>query len=256
MSYYPVGRQRGSLARGVFLVGGLAAAAAGVVVTARADLGLPPWQVLHDGIDRLTPLSFGAANVVVGIGVLLLARLLGASFGVGTIANALLVGVFVDLFDGLIGDRAGHGAAFDRSLLLIAGTALLAFGTALYLSAGCGGGPRDSLMVALRRYVRWPLGSIRTGMEVVVLGLGLALGGRVGIGTAIYALSIGLGLTLALRLLGVAGRASRQLTDRPEGNLPTGRLTHERESSIVAAPLCPNGGGRAMAYVSTRRGGG
>lgn len=171
---------------------GLFLFAAGIVAFLEAKLGLPPWDVLHQGIAKHTPLSFGAANVVVGLAVLVLAAVLGARIGFGTVANAVLVGVFIValLAIGAVEDLAGEPLGV-RIGLLVAGLALIGIGSAFYLAANLGAGPRDSLMVvgALRLPLRIAL--VRAGLELTALVAGLILGGKVGIGTLVFAAGVG-----------------------------------------------------------------
>jgi uncharacterized membrane protein YczE len=134
--------------------------------------------------------------------VLAVAWLLGARIGFGTVANALLVGSLVQLLmslgfvDGLSDDPLGV-----RIALLAAGIGLMGVGTSLYLGAGLGAGPRDSLMVvgAQRTHIR--IGVVRAVLELSVLGLGIALGGTFGVGTIVYAIGIGPSVELAFWLL-------------------------------------------------------
>ena len=167
-----------------------------------SQLGLSPWDVLHQGISRHTSLSFGEANVVVSAIVLAGAWLLGARIGVGTVANALLVGTLVQLFTslgfvaGLADDPLGV-----RIGLLAAGIGLMGIGTALYLGAGLGAGPRDSLMVVGAQRTRFRICVVRGLLELCALALGIALGGAFGVGTIAYALGIGPSVELSFWLL-------------------------------------------------------
>lgn len=184
---------RGSLeARLATLVLGLAIFAMGVVSLLESDLGLAPWDVLHDGIAERTPLSFGQANIVVGLLVLALAWSLGARVGVGTVANAILVGVFVELLLTVEAITALSDAEVAvRAALLVAGVGLMGIGSALYLGAGLGAGPRDSLMVVGARRTPFRIGLVRASIEVTALAVGFVLGGVVGVGTVVFALTIG-----------------------------------------------------------------
>jgi len=152
----------GLVARGTALVIGLALFAAGIVALLESRLGLSPWDVLHQGISRHTPLTFGEANIVVSAAVLVVAWQLGARVGVGTVANAVLVGSLVQVYSslGLVAGLADDALAV-RIGLLAAGLALMGVGTALYLGAGLGAGPRDSLMVVGAQRTRFRLGAVR-----------------------------------------------------------------------------------------------
>lgn len=198
---------RGPLpARFAALVLGLAIFATGVVALLVSDLGLAPWDVLHQGLAERTALSFGQANIAVGLLVLALAWSLGARVGAGTVANAILVGVFVDLLLTVepIGTLSEEGLA-ARIALLVAGVALLGLGSALYIGAGLGAGPRDSLMVVGARRTPLRIGGTRAAIELTALAVGFALGGTVGVGTVVFALAIGPLVESSFRLLDRAG---------------------------------------------------
>jgi uncharacterized membrane protein YczE len=182
----------GAIARATYLVAGLFACACGILCFLESGLGLSPWDVLHQGIAQHSPLSFGLANEVVAVVVLAVAWTLGARVGVGTVANALLIGTFVALLEplhvvsGLRGDPLGV-----RIGLLAAGMVLFGLGTAFYIGAGLGAGPRDSLMLVGSLRTRVRVGIVRTAIEASALVAGAALGGHVGIGTLVFAGLIG-----------------------------------------------------------------
>lgn len=188
--------------RGAFLVLGLLVFALGIVLLLESGLGLSPWDVLNQGISEHTPLSFGAANVAVGLAVIVVAWRLGSRVGAGTVANAVLIGVFVDVLIRIpaIEDLADAPLA-ARAGLLLAGIAAIAAGSALYIGAAMGAGPRDSLMLALAGRSRVRIGAVRTAIEATVTAVGLALGGTAGIGTVAFALGIGPAIEVAFSLL-------------------------------------------------------
>jgi uncharacterized membrane protein YczE len=192
----------GLVVRGSVLVIGLAVFAAGIVALLESRLGLSPWDVLHQGISRHTPLSFGEANIVVSAVVLLGGWLLGARVGVGTVANAVLVGSLVQLFSSLSPiEGLAHDPLGVRIGLMAAGLGLMGIGTALYLGAGLGAGPRDSLMVVGANRTRFRIGVVRVGLELSALAAGIALGGTFGVGTIAFALGIGASVELSFWLL-------------------------------------------------------
>jgi uncharacterized membrane protein YczE len=196
-------RVRGGLvARLIVLVAGLFVFAVAIVAQLESRLGLSPWDVLHQGIARHTPLSFGLANICVSIGVLGVAWLLGARVGVGTVANALLVGSFIQALTA-IGpiDRLSEAPVGVRVGLLAATMPLIGIGSALYLGAWFGAGPRDSLMVVGGERTGLRLGIVRAALELAVLGAGYALGGTVGVGTVVFALGVGPALEAGFWLL-------------------------------------------------------
>lgn len=181
---------------------GLLAVAYGIVAILRAGLGLAPWDVLHQGVDRNTPLTFGQASIAVSIVVVLAAWILGHRPGPGTVANFVLVGLFIDVF---IWAEAvpvpAEGDAVGRVVLMLLGILLFGAGTALYLGARLGIGPRDSLMLVASRRLRVRVGVARGGLELLALGCGAALGGTLGLGTLAFALLIGWSVELSFGLL-------------------------------------------------------
>lgn len=178
----------GPVARAIWLVGGLFLFSCGIVCFLDARLGLPPWDVLHQGLAKHTPISFGEANIIVGIVVLALSWLLGARVGIGTVANATLIGIFVSLLTAV---DIAPDALVARSALLLAGLVLFGFGSAFYIGADLGAGPRDSLMLVGAQRTGARVGVVRAGIELTALVLGFALGGRLGVGTLVFALLIG-----------------------------------------------------------------
>lgn len=194
---------RGSFrVRLAFLVTGLFLCAVGIVLFLESELGLPPWDVLHQGVAEQTDVSFGAANLAVSLAVLALSWRLGAHIGLGTLLNALLVGTFVllltpiDAVDGLSDESLGV-----RIGLLPLALACFGVGSAFYICASMGAGPRDSLMLVASRRLRVRIGAARTGIEAAALAAGFALGGTAGIGTLVFAAGIGPVVEASFRLL-------------------------------------------------------
>ena len=175
------------LLRLVQLFVGLIVFGASLALMVRAELGLGPWDVLHQGIAQRTGLQIGWVIIAVSVAVLLLWIPLRQRPGFGTVANAIVVGLAVDAT--LVVLSTPRSLAL-RAILLVAGIVANGVATGLYIGAGLGPGPRDGLMtgLALRGYsIRWA----RTAIEVSVLGLGWVLGGTVGIGTILFAVTIG-----------------------------------------------------------------
>jgi len=186
----PVAQLRaGRLSRRVpqLLVGlGLYGVSLGMMV--RGGLGLAPWDVLHSGLIRYLPLDLGQMVVAVSIVVLVLWIPLREKPGVGTIANSLLVGPSAD---GTLAVLSPAHSWELRIALTLGGIALCALATALYIGAQFGRGPRDGLMTGLARRTGWSIRAVRTGIELSVVVLGLLLGGSLGVGTVLFALTIG-----------------------------------------------------------------
>jgi hypothetical protein len=154
----------------------------------RAGLGLAPWDVLHQGLARMTGASVGTMVIAASFVVLLAWIPLREKPGFGTVANAVLVGVALDLTMLVLADVSTW---FWRVALLLSGVLLNALATALYIGAMLGPGPRDGLMTGLVRRTGWSVRLVRTSLEVSVLAAGWALGGTVGLGTVLYAVAIG-----------------------------------------------------------------
>ena len=188
---------------------GLFLFALGIVLQLESGLGLGPWDVLNQGLSERTGMSFGTANVVVALVVLAAAWLLGARIGIGTVANAILIGAFVDL----LLDVETIATLSERSLgprvaLLVVAILVVGAGSGFYLGAGMGAGPRDSLMLVGSRRTGVRIGVVRAGLEVGVAVAGFALGGTVGIGTLAFAFGIGPAVELAFAALVRTGLAA------------------------------------------------
>lgn len=172
----------------------------------RAGLGLDPWDVLHQGIARQIGLSFGMTVNVVGALVLLLWVPLRQRPGIGTVCNIFVIGTAVDLSLMVLPAPGGLAA---RIALLAIGIVLNGIAASAYIGAGLGPGPRDGLMTGLCRRTGWPVKFVRTGIELAILGTGWLMGGTVGVGTVLYALSIGWLVHHALPFFTIAARTEK-----------------------------------------------
>jgi uncharacterized membrane protein YczE len=170
------------------LYAGLTLYGVSMALQIRAGLGLDPWDVFHQGVSDKTGLSFGTIVIITGALVLLAWIPLRQKPGVGTVSNVIVIGIVVDIALRMLGDV--HGFALQLAFLT-AGVVLNAVAGAAYIGAGLGPGPRDGLMTGLVRRTGGSVGVIRTSIELSVLVVGFALGGTVGLGTVVYALSIG-----------------------------------------------------------------
>ncbi len=189
----------------VLLMVGLFLFAAAIVIILKADLGLGSWDVLHKGLSIHTPLSFGQAGQFTGLLIILFSLLLGVKPGIGTIANMIFIGFWIDtLGNANIIPAAQPIGGFPAQLLwVIAGILILGFGSGLYIKAGLGAGPRDSFMLALVKRTGWRVSICRAIIEVTVCLVGWLLGGPVGIATLLFAFGVGPSVELAFRLLRV-----------------------------------------------------
>lgn len=170
------------------LYAGLVAYGVSLALMIRGDLGLAPWDVLHSGLTEHLPLTIGQVVVVMSFVVLLLWIPLREKPGLGTISNALVVGLSADATLALLGHPDAMGV---RAAMMLGGIVLCGLATAMYIGAQFGRGPRDGLMTGLARRTGGSLRLVRTGLEVTVVLIGLLLGGTLGLGTVLYALAIG-----------------------------------------------------------------
>lgn len=177
-----LGRRLTQLYVGLFLYG------VSLALMVRGALGLAPWDVLHSGFIRHVPMSLGQAVVLFSFVVLVLWIPLKEMPGLGTISNAVVVGLSADATLAVL-DRPD--AIITRIALMVGGVVLCGFASALYIGAQLGRGPRDGLMTGLSRRTGLSLRLVRTGLEVAVVVIGLLLGGVLGVGTVAYALAIG-----------------------------------------------------------------
>lgn len=181
--------RRGVLTRLTLLYVGLALFGFGISLLLLADLGVPPWDVFHTGLADRLGWSLGPTIVIVSFVVLLAWVPLRERPGIGTVSNAVLVGVCIDVSNHLLPDTTPDSMAV-RIALVVAGIVINGVATGMYIGARFGPGPRDGLMTAISRR-RWSVRSVRTAIEVAVLAAGIALGGEIGVGTVVFALAIG-----------------------------------------------------------------
>lgn len=194
-----------------YLALGQVLSAVGIVGMIQANIGLDPWNALHMGISNVTDVSFGAATIFVGIAAIAISAVLGEKFGVGTLVNVLIPGLLINLIQGwkLIPLMGGLWSGVAMMLL---GQAVLAVGTYFYLAAEMGAGPRDALMVAVARKLRLPVGGCRSGIEVLAVLVGWLMGAKVGVGTVLSALTIGLFLQQGFALFRFDPKTARHET--------------------------------------------
>ena len=152
-----------------------------------ADLGLSPWDVLHQGIAEHTNLGIGTAAIIVGFVVLLMWLPLKERYGPGTLCNVILIGLTINVWLAVLPDDLPIGVRIAELLL---GVFLFGPGSGFYIGVGMGAGPRDGLMTALAAR-GYSVRVVRTILEVSVLAIGFALGGSVGVGTLLFAGTIG-----------------------------------------------------------------
>ena len=180
-------RMQLSSARLIQLVGGLLLFGGSLALLVRSRLGLDPWDVFHQGLAIRSGIPIGTVSILVGAVVLLLWIPLGQRPGIGTIANVILVGLALDGTLAVIPTPTDVGV---RWAFLVVGIVLNGIATGAYIGAALGPGPRDGLMVGLANRGH-SLRVVRTVIELTVLGIGWLLGGTVGVGTVLFAVTIG-----------------------------------------------------------------
>ena len=195
---------------------GQAVFATGLVMMLAAGVGLPSWEILHQGLSKQLGIQIGTAAQLSGIFVLLLWIPIRQRPGLGTLSNIVIIGWVMNVELGLL-TLAGVPSAADvaaqpllAGALAIAGTAVVGIGSGIYIGSGNGPGPRDGLMTGLHHRTGQPIWKMRTAIEVVVGILGILLGGTFGFGTIWFAFTIGPQVQFWLGKLDRGGRAERQ----------------------------------------------
>jgi uncharacterized membrane protein YczE len=181
------------------LLGGLFLYALAAALMIRAGRGLGPWDAFHVGLGRAAGVSVGTANIAVGGVIVCGTWWMGVRPGPGTVANMVLVGVFIDLLLPVLPPLHGAAAWLCHAL----GIVLTGFATGMYIAPGFGKGPRDGLMLGVSAATGVRVGRVRTGIEAAVLLLGWSMGATVGVGTVLFALAIGPATEWGLRVFGV-----------------------------------------------------
>ncbi len=169
-------------------IGGLACFGLGISCIVKARLGLAPWDVFHQGLSDLTGLSLGLMIEGMGLVILLLWIPLRQRPGLGTILNAIEIGLVADLGNRMFPEAS---SILARWIYLAFGLLIIGLGSGLYIGSGLGTGPRDGLMVGFNRRFGWSIRRSRTTVELLALAAGIALGGPIGIGTLVIAFGLG-----------------------------------------------------------------
>jgi uncharacterized membrane protein YczE len=180
------------------LTAGLVIFGAGEGALIAAKLGVTPWTVLAQGIANHTPLDIGGATIAVSVLVLVGWIPLRQRPGLGTIANVVLIGLSLDLFARIAPEP--HAVEW-RAMQVAVGIALVGVGSALYLTANLGPGPRDGWMTGIHRATGLGIATVRTTLEVTALVVGITLGGHAGVATVAFAVLVGYALAATFRLM-------------------------------------------------------
>ena len=178
---------------------GLFICSLGAVTVLKSDMGLPPWDVLHQGISKVTGITIGQASISIGVIIVLLDVFLGQPIGVGSVINFIFIGLFMDLIIFL--DIVPVVNTLSGKILeLVVGIFFYTYGTYLYMIQGMGCGPRDGFMQILTKKFNKPVSVIKNSIEVIAFVIGWLLGGKLGVGTVATALVMGVLLEWMLKL--------------------------------------------------------
>jgi uncharacterized membrane protein YczE len=184
----------------VQLIVGLVLFGVGIGLMLQSDLGVPPWDVLHQGLARRFGLTVGIWSIIVSVVVLLFWLPLRERYGLGTLLNAVIIGLVIDLTAVVFPKATTTEVAW---FMLLGGVVLIGIASGLYIGANLGPGPRDGLMTGIAK--RGPsIRLTRAVIEIAVLTIGWILGGRFGIGTIVFALAIGPLVQYVLPLLAIS----------------------------------------------------
>ncbi len=196
---------------------GLLLYGASLALMVRANLGLNPWSVFHQGLAELTGISLGMVVNGVGALVLLVWIPLRQKPGIGTICNVLLIGTSADVVLWMLPPIDGMAL---RGAVLLAAIVLNGAATGAYIGAGLGPGPRDGLTTGMVRITGWQVRWVRMGIEVSVLALGWTMGGSIGLGTVLYALSNGPLLQFFMPMFELPQKPAKAIEPAPEASAP------------------------------------
>lgn len=186
--------------RVIRLIWGIFLFALGIVLSIKANLGIAPWEALHQGLSNLTGFSFGVASMGVGLLILMVNYSMQEKIGIGTLINIFGIGLIIDLLF-RINLIPTMDTLWSGCLMLMLSMFTIAVGSYYYIGAGYGTGPRDGLMVGLVKKTGLKIGLIRGLIETSALAAGFMLGSQVGLGTLILGLGIGPVVQLTFAIL-------------------------------------------------------
>ena len=161
--------------------------------------GASPWSVLAQGISLNIDFSVGTITLFISIGVLLFWIPLNQKLGIGTILNALIIALMIDICIKFVSTPENY---ISQLILAIISVLSVGLGGGIYLIANLGAGPRDGLMVGLQKKTNLPMAAVRAFLEITVVSIGWYLGGTVGVGTLLFAFGIGPAVALGLFFVG------------------------------------------------------
>jgi uncharacterized membrane protein YczE len=186
--------------RFIKLIAGLILYAVGIVLTLKANIGYAPWDVFHAGTAQTIGISIGTASIIVGLAILIIAVILGEKLGVGSVLNMVLIGLFINWI--LAADLIPLANGFITGIImLIVGLFVISLASYFYMGSSFGAGPRDSLMVGLRRKTGLPIGLCRSLLEFAAALIGWRMGGLLGFGTILAAFLTGFCIQITFKTL-------------------------------------------------------
>jgi uncharacterized membrane protein YczE len=182
----------------------------GEAMLVASTLGNAPWTVLSQGLSSRFPISIGVATFLVSVTVLLLWIPLRERPGLGTISNAVVIALSLQV---MVTVLPTPGNVVVRLFMVLGGIVVIGIGSGLYLTTNLGPGPRDGWMTGIHLRTGWPISAVRLGIEATVLVIGWLLGGTVGIGTVLFALLIGPSVGYGLKAAGALGGATGEVLE-------------------------------------------
>ena len=176
--------------RWLFFIAGLLILALGISLTIKGQLlGIGPWDVLHVGLYLNFGLTIGTWSIISGLVLVLGTSIWTKSFPqVGTWLNMIVVGIFIDFFNWLLPDVTQY---FGQTIFFVAGVLIMGLGVGIYVAPNIGAGPRDSVMLLVVEKTGWSVKRVRTSIEIIVGVIGWILGGPIGFGTVMIAITLG-----------------------------------------------------------------
>ena len=183
-----------------YLSVGLSVFGLGEAALVAASAGVSPWTVLAQGVGRVAGVNLGLATLFVSVCVLLLWIPLKQTPGIGTVANALIVSLLIELSLRVLPQPEAIALQLAQAVV---GVLLVGLGSGIYLVANLGPGPRDGLMTGLARRIDLPIAGVRTTLEIAAVAVGWSLGGTIGLGTVLFAFGIGPAVSLGLYAVGL-----------------------------------------------------
>jgi len=170
----------------------------GEAILIGSGIGVSPWTVLAQGISEQSNFTVGLSTFIVGVLVLLFWIPIREIPGIGTISNIILISISIDVMTPFIPQQS---ILFPQIIQALTGIIFVAIGSAFYLTANLGPGPRDGWMTGIQKRTNWPIGRVRAGIEILVLSIGTFLGGTFGLGTIMFAIGIGPILAICLGMV-------------------------------------------------------